>query len=83
MFDSDSQKLASNLKSAATERQRLTGTTDSPKSSSLVYGQAVDDYTNEVFSSGDEHYNVQWDEINRDYNKSRCQKDKGFTTSED
>ena len=84
IFDcSDSQKLASDLKSGATEIQRLTGTTDSPKSSNLVDGQAVEDYTNEVFSSGDELYNVQWAEINREYNESKCQTDKGFTTSED
>ena len=83
MFDSDSQKLASILKRAASGRQRLAGTSDSPKSASLMDEQAVEDYHNEIFSSGDEHYDVQWANINKKYRQSIRQNDKGFTTSED
>ena len=83
MFDCDSQQVSNSLKGAASGRERLAGTSDSPQSASLMDDQVVDDYRNEIFSSGDEHYDVQWANINKKYRQNIRQRDKGFTSSED
>ena len=78
MFDCDSQQVSNSLKGAASGRERLAGTSDSPQSASLMDDQVVDDYRNEIFSSGDEHYDVQWANINKKYRQNIRQRDKGF-----
>ena len=82
MFNEDSQNLANRLKKAVPGRERISGTSNSPKSTEVFEDQHVDDFNNEVFDSGDELYHVQWDSINKDYNKSMRQNDEGFTNSE-
>ena len=51
MFDEDSQNLASRLKKSVPGRDRISGTSNSPKSKELFKDQHVDDYNNEVFDN--------------------------------
>ena len=48
MFDCDSQPVSNNLKGAAIGRERLVGTSDSPKSTNLMDDQVDEDYRNEL-----------------------------------